>query len=255
MHHYLQFDSVHFAYPDGHEALRGVSFHLTHGEHVALAGANGAGKSTLLMQTNGLLMPSKGSIDVGGITLSAQSLNTIRQRVGFIFQDADNQLFMPTVEEDIAFGPSLMPLSASEVASRVDKALQAVGCEHLRHREPHTLSGGEKRRIAIATVLAMTPSILVLDEPTIGLDPKARRELINLLRDFSHTILIATHDMELIAELCPRTIVLKEGMIVADMATDAIFADVALMEECGLEQPLSVRLKALSQMIPTVDNP
>ena len=169
MHHYLQFDSVHFAYPDGHEALRGVSFRLTHGEHVALAGANGAGKSTLLMQTNGLLMPSKGSIDVGGITLSAQSLNTIRQRVGFIFQDADNQLFMPTVEEDIAFGPSLMPLSASEVASRVDKALQAVGCEHLRHREPHTLSGGEKRRIAIATVLAMTPSILVLDEPTTGL--------------------------------------------------------------------------------------
>lgn len=243
MHHYLHFDAVHFAYPDGHEALRGVSFRLTHGEHVALAGANGAGKSTLLMHTNGLLMPSKGSIDVGGIKLSERSLSTIRQRVGFVFQDADNQLFMPTAEEDVAFGPSLMPLSASEVSSRVDKALQAVGCEHLRHREPHTLSGGEKRRIAIATVLAMTPSILVLDEPTTGLDPKARRELINLLRDFSHTILIATHDLELIAELCPRTLILNQGAIVADSSTEEVFSDLALLEKCGLEQPLSMRFR------------
>ena len=243
MHHYLHFDAVHFAYPNGHEALRGVSFRLTHGEHVALAGANGAGKSTLLLHTNGLLMPSKGSIDVGGIKLSERSLSTIRQRVGFVFQDADNQLFMPTAEEDVAFGPSLMPLSASEVSSRVDKALQAAGREHLRHREPHTLSGGEKRRIAIATVLAMTPSILVMDEPPPGLDPKARRELINLLRDFSHTILIATHDLELIAELCPRTLILNQGAIVADSSTEEVFSDLALLEKCGLEQPLSMRFR------------
>ena len=224
-------------------AVNKLNLTIAPGEIYGFIGHNGAGKSTLLMQTNGLLMPSKGSIDVGGIKLSAQSLSTIRQRVGFIFQDADNQLFMPTVEEDIAFGPSLMPLSASEVASRVDKALQAVGCEHLRHREPHTLSGGEKRRIAIATVLAMTPSILVLDEPTTGLDPKARRELINLLHDFSHTILIATHDMELIAELCPRTLILNQGAIVADSSTEEVFSDLALLEKCGLEQPLSMRFR------------
>ncbi len=255
MHHYIQFNDVHYTYPDGHEALRGVSFRLSHGEHVALAGANGAGKSTLLMHTNGLLIPSQGSVDVGGIKLSAKSVGNIRQRVGFIFQDADNQLFMPTAEEDVAFGPSLMPLSASEISARVDNALQAVGCEHLRHREPHTLSGGEKRRIAIATVLAMTPSILVLDEPTAGLDPRARRGLINLLRNFSHTMLIATHDMELIAELCRRTIVLNEGLIAADTATDRLFADLDLLENCGLEQPLSMRLGLVSQMVPAVDNP
>lgn len=243
MHHYLHFDDVYFTYPDGKEALRGVSFRLSHGEHVALAGANGAGKSTLLLHTNGLLLPSQGRVDVGGVVLSPKTEDIVRQRVGFVFQDADNQLFMPTVEEDVAFGPLLMGLSSDLVAQRIDEALRAVSAEHLKRREPSTLSGGEKRRVAIATVLSMMPSILVLDEPTAGLDPRSRRQLIDLLRGFQHTLLIATHDMDLIADLCPRTILLSEGKVVADAPTDEIFNDAALLERCGLERPLSWQLR------------
>lgn len=243
MHHHLHFDDVYFTYPDGKEALRGVSFRLSHGEHVALAGANGAGKSTLLLHTNGLLLPSQGRVDVGGVVLSPKSEDIVRQRVGFVFQDADNQLFMPTVEEDVAFGPLLMGLSSDQVAQRIDEALRAVSAEHLKRREPSTLSGGEKRRVAIATVLSMMPSILVLDEPTAGLDPRSRRQLIDLLRGFQHTLLIATHDMDLIADLCPRTILLSEGKVVADASTDEIFNDAALLERCGLERPLSWQLR------------
>lgn len=243
MHHYLLFDDVHFSYPNGFEALRGVTFRLSHGEHVALAGANGAGKSTLLLHTNGLLLPTKGTIDVGGVRLSPKSEEIVRQRVGLVFQDADNQLFMPSVEEDVAFGPSLMRLDRNEVASLVEKALEEVGALHLRQRATHTLSGGEKRRVAIATVLSMMPSILVLDEPTAGLDPRSRRQLINLLRGFQHTLLIATHDMDLIADLCPRTILLREGVVVADAPTAEVFDDTALLEECGLERPLSWQLR------------
>lgn len=243
MHHYLHFDDVYFTYPDGKEALRGVSFRLSHGEHVALAGANGAGKSTLLLHTNGLLLPSQGRVDVGGVVLSPKTEDIVRQRVGFVFQDADNQLFMPTVEEDVAFGPLLMGLSSDLVAQRIDEALRAVSAEHLKRREPSTLSGGEKRRVAIATVLSMMPSILVLDEPTAGLDPRSRRQLIDLLRGFQHTLLIATHDMDLIADLCPRTILLSEGKVVADASTDEIFNDAALLERCGLERPLSWQLR------------
>lgn len=243
MHHYLHFDDVYFTYPDGKEALRGVSFRLSHGEHAALAGANGAGKSTLLLHTNGLLLPSQGRVDVGGVVLSPKTEDIVRQRVGFVFQDADNQLFMPTVEEDVAFGPLLMGLSSDLVAQRIDEALRAVSAEHLKSREPSTLSGGEKRRVAIATVLSMMPSILVLDEPTAGLDPRSRRQLIDLLRGFQHTLLIATHDMDLIADLCPRTILLSEGKVVADASTDEIFNDAALLERCGLERPLSWQLR------------
>lgn len=244
MHHYLLFDDIHFTYPNGYEALRGITFRLSHGERVALAGANGAGKSTLLLHSNGLLTPSQGRIDVGGITLSPKTEEIVRQRIGFVFQDADNQLFMPTVEEDIAFGPSLMGLSTDEVRGRIDEALQMVGATHLKKRETHTLSGGEKRHIAIASVLAMSPSILVFDEPTAGLDPRSRRGLIDLLRGFRHTILIATHDMDLIADLCPRTIVLNKGRIVADAPTEDIFSDYVLLEECGLERPLSWQSRA-----------
>ena len=175
--------------------------------------------------------------------LSPKTEDIVRQRVGFVFQDADNQLFMPTVEEDVAFVPLLMGLSSDQVARRVDEALRAVSAEHLKRREPSTLSGGEKRRVAIATVLSMMPSILVLDEPTAGLDPRSRRQLIDLLRGFQHTLLIATHDMDLIADLCPRTILLSEGKVVADAPTDEIFNDAALLERCGLERPLSWQLR------------
>lgn len=242
-HHYLRFDDVHYRYPNGYEALCGVSFRITHGEKVALVGANGAGKSTLLLHTNGLLMPSQGGVVLGGIALTRRTLPLVRQSVGLVFQDSDNQLFMPTVEEDVAFGPSNMRLEPEEIRRRVTEALDAVGALDLRGESPFRLSGGQKRRVAIATVLAMEPSVLVMDEPTSNLDPRARRQIIDLIRRFSHTTLIATHDMEMMLDLCDRTIVMKEGRIVADGSTRHVFGDLALLEECGLEQPCELRMK------------
>ena len=242
-HHYLRFDDVHYRYPNGYEALCGVSFRITHGEKVALVGANGAGKSTLLLHTNGLLMPSQGGVVLGGIALTRRTLPLVRQSVGLVFQDSDNQLFMPTVEEDVAFGPSNMRLEPEEIRRRVTEALDAVGALDLRGESPFRLSGGQKKRVAIATVLAMEPSVLVMDEPTTNLDPRARRQIIDLIRRFSHTTLIATHDMEMVLDLCDRTIVMKEGRIVADGSTRHVFGDLALLEECGLEQPCELRMK------------
>lgn len=242
-HHYLHFDDVHYSYPNGYEALRGVTFRITHGEKVALVGANGAGKSTLLLHTNGLLMPQQGSVVMGGITLTPKTLALVRQSVGLVFQDPDNQLFMPTVEEDVAFGPANMRLEAEEIERRVVRALGAVGALHLRKMAPYRLSGGQKKSVSIATVLAMEPSVLVMDEPSANLDPRARRQTIDLIRQFSHTTLIATHDIEMVAELCDRTLVMKAGRIVADGPTHRIFSDRALLEECGLEQPCASRTR------------
>ena len=242
-HHYLRFDDVHYRYPNGYEALCGVSFCITHGEKVALVGANGAGKSTLLLHTNGLLIPSQGEVVRGGIKLTRRTLPLVRQSVGLVFQDSDNQLFMPTVEEDVAFGPSNMRLEPEEIRRRVTEALDAVGALHLRGASPFRLSGGQKKRVAIATVLSMEPSVLVMDEPTSNLDPRARRQIIDLIRRFGHTTLIATHDMEMVLDLCDRTIVMKQGRIVADGSTRHVFGDLALLEECGLEQPCELRMK------------
>ena len=239
-HHYLRFDDVHYRYPNGYEALCGVSFCITHGEKVALVGANGAGKSTLLLHTNGLLIPSQGEVVMGGIKLTRRTLPLVRQSVGLVFQDSDNQLFMPTVEEDVAFGPSNMRLEPAEIRRRVTEALDAVGALHLRGASPFRLSGGQKKRVAIATVLSMEPSVLVMDEPTSNLDPRARRQIIDLIRRFGHTTLIATHDMEMVLD---RTIVMKQGRIVADGSTRHVFGDLALLEECGLEQPCELRMK------------
>jgi cobalt/nickel transport system ATP-binding protein len=208
-----------------------------------LVGANGAGKSTLLLHTNGLLMPSQGEVVMGGITLTRRTLPLVRQSVGLVFQDSDNQLFMPTVEEDVAFGPANMRLEPEEIRRRVTEALDAVGALDLREASPFRLSGGQKKRVAIATVLAMEPSVLVMDEPTSNLDPRARRQIIDLIRHFSHTTLVATHDMEMVLDLCDRTIVMKEGRIVADGSTRHVFGDLALLEECGLEQPCELRMK------------
>ena len=242
-HHYLRFDDVHYRYPNGYEALCGVSFCITHGEKVALVGANGAGKSTLLLHTNGLLIPSQGEVVMGGIKLTRRTLPLVRQSVGLVFQDSDNQLFMPTVEEDVAFGPSNMRLEPEEIRRRVTEALDAVGALHLRGASPLRLSGGQNKRAAIATVLSMEPSVLVMDEPTSNLDPRARRQIIDLIRRFGHTTLIATHDMEMVLDLCDRTIVMKQGRIVADGSTRHVFGDLALLEECGLEQPCELRMK------------
>ncbi len=223
-HHYLRFERVGYRYPDGHEALHDLSFELTHGEKAALVGANGAGKTTLLLHADGLLLPTTGQVVVGGIPITRRTLPTIRRTVGYLFQQPDDQLFMPTVEEDVAFGPANMGLDDAEIERRVAASLAAVGATELRHRAPGRLSGGEKKRVAIATVLAMEPSILVMDEPTASLDPPARRQLLDLIRTFRHTMLIATHDLELVRELCPRTLVLHRGTLVADGPTHEVLA-------------------------------
>uniref|UniRef100_UPI00266D9527 energy-coupling factor ABC transporter ATP-binding protein n=1 Tax=uncultured Alistipes sp. TaxID=538949 RepID=UPI00266D9527 len=220
----LRFEQVTYRYPDGHEALHDVSFELKHGEKAAVVGANGAGKSTLLLHTDGLLLPTWGRVVVGGVPVTRRTLPTIRRTVGYLFQQPDDQLFMPTVGEDIAFGPANMALDDAEIERRVVNALEAVGALELRDHSPAHLSGGQKKRVAIATILAMEPSILVMDEPTAALDPQARRQLIELIRTFDHTTLIATHDLELVHELCPRTLLLHDGRLVADGPTSDVIA-------------------------------
>lgn len=238
-HHVFSFEKVSYQYPNGVEALCDISFTINHGEKVALVGANGAGKSTLILHTNGLLLPSSGCINMGNIELSKSTLPHIRQSVGIVFQNPDDQLFMPTVWEDVAFGPTNMNLSKEEIEHRTTQALIAVNALHLKDRAGYQLSGGQKKCVAIATVLSMEPNILVLDEPTANLDPKARRNIISLIDSFSHSCLIATHDMEMVCELCPRTIILSQGRIIADGATNEIFQDNKLLERAGLEAPFS----------------
>ena len=227
---------LHFSYHDGQPALRGVSFSLCAGDKVALVGPNGAGKSTLMLQLNGILT-GRGEIEIGNMRLTRDNLPVIRAMVGLVFQNPDDQLFSPTVFEDVAFGPLHMGLPEEEVIKRVGSALEAVRMTSYRDRLSHHLSVGEKKRIAIATVLSMNPSILILDEPSAGLDPRARRTLINLLRDLPITMLVSTHDMRLVQELFPRTIVMDEGLVVADGITKEILEDEKLLNEHGLEKP------------------
>jgi cobalt/nickel transport system ATP-binding protein len=238
-HHRLEADALRYDYPDGTPALRGATFRAGHGESLALVGANGAGKSTLLLVLAGLVAPSAGVATVGDLPVTPATMEHVRRTVGFVFQDADDQLFMPTVLEDVAFGPLNLGLAPEEAKARALQALQSVGAEFLASRAPYRLSGGEKRLAAIAGVLAMGPDILLLDEPSAGLDPRARRRLIELLRAFDHTRLIATHDLDLVLDCCARVLVMHEGTIVADGEPRAIFADAALLDRCHLEPPLS----------------
>ena len=204
-----------FAYPDGQQALHGVSLHIAPGEKVALVGPNGAGKSTLMLHLNGLLT-GEGALEVAGLPVIKKHLPVIRSKVGMVFQNPDDQLFSPTVFEDVAFGPLHMGLPEPEVRQRVAIALEQVGMAEAATRLSHHLSLGQKKRVAIATVLAMSPEILVLDEPSAGLDPRGRRQLLNLLRELPVTMLVSTHDMLLVQELFPRMIIMDEGLIVAD---------------------------------------
>lgn len=240
-HHIVEVRDLEYAYPDGTPAVRGMSFCIHHGEAVAVVGANGAGKSTLLRHLNGYLSPAKGLVRIGDFPLSKATLPDVRRTVGMVFQDPDDQLFMPTVFDDVAFGPLNLGLPPAEVEMRVMAALAQVEAEHLRDRPPYKLSGGEKRAVAIASVLSMSPDILVMDEPTTGLDPRARRRLIELLRGFHHTKIIATHDLDLVLDLCERTIVLHEGRVAADGPTAAIFSDEALLTRSHLEKPLRMQ--------------
>ncbi len=232
----LSVSDLHFHYPDGHEALHGVSLNLCEGDKVALVGPNGAGKSTLMLHLNGILN-GYGEISVGNIRLTSNNLPVIRAMVGLVFQNPDDQLFSPTVFEDVAFGPLHMGLPEDEVRTRVDEALKMVDMCKFRDRLSHHLSVGEKKRIAIATVLSMRPQILVLDEPSAGLDPRARRSLINLLHDLPITMLISSHDLLMVRELFPRMIIMDEGHIVADGSTADLMNDEALLKAHGLEKP------------------
>jgi cobalt/nickel transport system ATP-binding protein len=232
----LQVHDLHFSYHDGRPALRGVSFTMCEGDKVALVGPNGAGKSTLMLHLNGILN-GRGDVSVGGKHITRDNLPVIRAMVGLVFQNPDDQLFSPTVFEDVAFGPLHMGLSMDEVEARVQSALESVRMTAFRDRLSHHLSVGEKKRIAIATVLSMNPQILVLDEPSAGLDPRGRRTLINLLRELPITMLVSTHDMKLVQELFPRTIVMDEGQIVADGQTKDILENEKLLTAHGLERP------------------
>jgi cobalt/nickel transport system ATP-binding protein len=237
-HHLVEAKDLAYIYPDGTKALQEITFRITHGEAVGIVGANGAGKSTLLMHLTGILLPVAGMVRVGDYPLTPKTITQIRRSVGFIFQNPDDQLFMPTVFDDVAFGPLNQGLPPEEVEQRVMEALQTVDAVHLKDRPPYKLSGGEKRAVAIATVLAMAPDVLVMDEPTAALDPAARRSLIHLLGGFKHTKIIASHDLDLILDLCGRTIVLSEGRIIADGPTIEIFNDEKLLAQGHLEKPL-----------------
>ncbi len=236
-HHIVEVKNLRHIYPDGTIALRDVSFRITHGEAVAIIGANGAGKSTLLLHLNGYLAATSGTIRIGDFPLTRSTLPEVRRTVGMVFQDPDDQLFMPTVYDDVAFGPLNQGLSDADLEERVATALARVGAGELRDKAPYHLSGGEKKRVAIATVLAMAPDILVMDEPTSGLDPFARRQLMGLLREFQHTRIFTSHDLDMVLDICPRTIVLHNGEVRADGPTKEIFADAALLAQCRLEKP------------------
>jgi cobalt/nickel transport system ATP-binding protein len=236
MHHSIEVNNLHYSYPDGRPALNGVSLHIEPCEKVALVGPNGAGKSTLILHLNGILT-GRGDVCVAGLPVTRENLSVVRARVGLVFQNPDDQLFSPTVYDDVAFGPLYQGLPPAEVRARVNEALEVVHMSDYARRVPHHLSVGEKKRIAIATVLSMKPEVLALDEPTAGLDPRARRSLIRLLDALDITMLVSTHDMLMVRELFPRTVIMDEGRIVADGPTEDLMEDEALLVAHGLEKP------------------
>ena len=237
---------VTFRYPDGHAALDGLDLSVSHGERIAVLGPNGAGKTTFMLHLNGLLTGG-GHLHVAGLDVAADTLHELRARVGLVFQDPDDQLFMPSVSEDVAFGPLNMGLEAAEVQVRIDRALAAVGMSHVADSAQHQLSMGQRRRVAIATVLAMEPSLLVLDEPSANLDPRARRELLDVLAAIERTLVIVTHDLPFAAELCDRAVILADGRIVADGPCEQILADTTTLARHDLELPAGFSLAAVTR--------
>jgi len=241
----LEIRNLAFAYPDGNQALYGVNFKVEKGERVALLGPNGAGKTTLVMHMNGIHPAVQGEVFIAGErvdTNNKESLQRIRAKVGIVFQDPDDQLFMPTVGEDIAFGPYNMGKRGGELETIVDQALALVGMSEFKDRPPHHLSFGQRRRVAVATVLAMKPEILVMDEPSSNLDPASRRELAEIIRSLDVTVVMVTHDLPYAYELCERSVILSGGIIVADDKTEAILKNDALLKSHRLELPVGFNL-------------
>jgi len=237
----LEIKDLAFAYPDGNQALFGVNLTVNQGERVALLGPNGAGKTTLVMHMNGIHPAAHGEVRVAGELVDASdkaNLRSIRSKVGIVFQDPDDQLFMPTVGEDVAFGPYNMGVRGSELEKVVVDALELVGMVEFKDRPPHHLSFGQRRRVAVATVLAMKPEILVLDEPSSNLDPASRRELADILRSLAITTVMVTHDLPYALELCERSVILSGGIIVADKKTREILGDKNLLQAHRLELPV-----------------
>ncbi len=234
-----------FSYPGGHQALDGVDLTIEAGERVAIFGPNGAGKTTLVLHLNGIHMPADGVVTVGGLPLDEKSVMEIRRRVGMVFQDPDDQLFMPTVRQDVAFGPANFGVAGDELDQRVVSALTAVGMEHAIDRAPHHLSLGERRRVAVATVLASQPEILVLDEPSSNLDPASRRELATILAELDVTVVMVTHDLPYALELCERSIILDSGRVVADAPTRELLGNEALLTAHRLELPFGFDLRTV----------
>lgn len=237
----LEFIGVSYTYPDGTAALRGVDLAIARGERVALLGPNGAGKSTLMLHANGVLRATSGEVRVAGVPITDATVRHARQRIGLVFQDPDDQLFMTSVFDDVAFGPQMSGLATHEVEHRVHEALHAVGLADLASKGSHRLSFGQKKRVALATVLSMRPDVLVLDEPTSNLDPRSRRQMVELLRSLDATLVIATHDMDLAWTLAERAVVLDGGRVAADGSVREVLQEAALMEAHGLEVPHAAR--------------
>lgn len=245
----LRVTDLAYAYPDGHQALYGVNLAIEPRERVALLGPNGAGKTTFVLHLNGILTPGHGSVEISGLPVDKRHLQEVRRRVGLVFQDPDDQLFMPTVADDVAFGPANLGLEGKELSERVERALAQVGMTDHAKRPPHHLSFGQRRRVAVATVLAMDPEVLVLDEPSSNLDPASRRELADIVRALDITVLMVTHDLPYALELCPRAVVLSDGQIVADGATADVLCDSALMQAHRLELPYGFDPRSVSPRV------
>ena len=247
MSKYLKIDNLSYAYPDGHKALKGIDFSINQGESIAILGPNGAGKTTLILHLNGILGELKGEIEVDGLEYSSENIGKIRKTVGVVFQDPDDQLFMPTVIEDVMFGPKNFGYSNEESETNAVEALKMVGMENFQDRAPHHLSFGQKRKVAIATVLASKPKLLVLDEPASNLDPASRRDLIDILIKLDISIILVTHDLPMALEICERSLVLNEGIIKEDSLTKDILQNKQLMKENRLELPYGFALHHLGE--------
>jgi cobalt/nickel transport system ATP-binding protein len=241
----VELHDVHFAYPDGRVALDGVDLRVEAGEKIAVLGPNGAGKTTLMLHLNGIHTAARGTVTIDAIPVTKPNLREVRRRVGIVFQDPDDQLFMPTVGQDVAFGPANLGVRGADLAAKVKEALRAVDMDGHQDRAPHHLSFGERRRVALATVLAMEPTVLVLDEPSSNLDPTSRRELAEIVAGLPVTVLLVTHDLPYALQLCARSVVLDLGRIVADGATTDILADDALLAQHRLELPYGFDIRLL----------